>query len=234
MSPDEEHRVFELVVQQRLSHRQVAKMTENAQQWSKSVSHTTVRRIVQEKLKAIAVEERGMVEAYRHEQSRHLDHLIRTSQAIAMGSKCSVCAGEKTIKKDKLDPDSDLQVCPKCEGSGRNESDSVRLQAVNTVRGLLERRAKLFGLDAPAQVDVEVGGGLVVADIRQMGSQELATNIADMFRPVADTKTSEVGPATRALLPKADDVDGDLLLDDGESVPAAGDGSGSAGTALGA
>lgn len=52
--------------------------------------------------------------------------------------------------------------------------DGPRLAAVNTIRGLLERRARIFGYDAPAKSRVEV----ITADMIESQIAELESQLA--------------------------------------------------------
>lgn len=52
--------------------------------------------------------------------------------------------------------------------------DGPRLAAVNTIKGLLERRAKIFGYDAPAKSRVEV----ITADMIESQIAELESQLA--------------------------------------------------------
>jgi hypothetical protein len=52
--------------------------------------------------------------------------------------------------------------------------DAPRLAAVNVIKGLLERRARIFGYDAPAKSRVEV----ITADMVESQITELESQLA--------------------------------------------------------
>lgn len=182
LTPDQRVELMELVVTQSLSYRQAATLWSNRHP-DATVSRATVGNIVREELGKVAETRDHVVAEFRQAQDLQIDALIRIALPIALGSKCTVCAGEKVIRRDRLDPDSDMQTCPKCDGSGRNESDSVRLSAIGQVRSLLERRAKLLGLDRPEQL--QVAGAFAIGDASKMEGKELASAIEDFFKPGA-------------------------------------------------
>jgi hypothetical protein len=61
--------------------------------------------------------------------------------------------------------------------------DGPRLAAVNTIRGLLERRARIFGYDAPAKSRVEV----ITADM-------VESQIAELEQQLARNDPASTGP----------------------------------------
>lgn len=179
LTPEQRVELMELVVTQSLSQRQAVGIWERRS--GIKLAPTTIGRIVKDELSKVAEQRDTVIASHRSQMDLQIDALIRTALPIALGSKCSVCAGEKVIKIDRLDPDSENQVCPKCDGSGRNETDSVRLSAVNTIKGLLERRSKLHGLDAPEQL--EHMGVMGIVDASKMDNAELQGALTDFFRP---------------------------------------------------
>jgi hypothetical protein len=206
LTPEEKLELTEMVVTGSLTHRQAAQAWNQRRPEEKHVSHATVGRIVKAALEQTASDLGNVVSAYRIRQDTQLTQAIRVAWTIALGSKCSVCSGEKTIREDKLDPDSAVIVCPKCEGSGRNEADAVRLQALNTVKGLLERQAKLFGLDAPVQLEQSVTAS-VALDVQQLSDEALKTELAQMLRApgsVVDGTAVELDPGPAAVEAGAD------------------------------
>jgi hypothetical protein len=62
--------------------------------------------------------------------------------------------------------------------------DGPRLAAVNTIKGLLERRARIFGYDAPAKSRVEV----ITADM-------VESQIAELEQQLARNDPAHPGPA---------------------------------------
>jgi hypothetical protein len=186
LTPMEEVRVMELHVTQFLSFRQVADLwnRQHADDEGKQISHETVRRIVRRQLDEIAVEMKGARDALRERQSMMLEQAMRVVWTIAASTKCSVCNGEKTVYKDRLDPDLGVQVCPKCDGSGRNEDDATRVSAVNSLKGLAERQAKLYGLDAPIEID-QATTVHVALDVSGLSSEQIDAELEGMFKQPA-------------------------------------------------
>jgi hypothetical protein len=152
----------------------------NRQHPDREISTATCGRILKRALARMSEETAKAVTTYRERQKHQIESLMRVPLAIAFGSKCTVCNGEKTVPKDKLDPDLGVQVCPKCDGSGRNESDDTRLRAVSTVKGLLEREAKLLGLDMPTQLDVTEQLSVAI-DVAGISDEGLQTEIQGFF-----------------------------------------------------
>lgn len=152
-----------------------------------SVSYRTVARTIRRRLDEVTEERKTATEAYRSKHVLQLDNLIRQALAIARGSKCTVCAGEKTIWKDPLEHELGRDVCPKCEGSGLNEDTPSRLRAMAEVRSNLERQAKLLGLDSPTQISGPGGGAVPVAlDVSSLTDDSLAIEMAGFFPPVIE------------------------------------------------
>lgn len=199
LTPDEQTQLLEMHVLQAMSYRQVSELwnRRNADAPEKHLSASGVHRIVKRMLEAAAEEQKAIADVHRQRHRMMLDQLTRIALSIAIGSKCPVCNGEKVVPKDKLDRDLGVQECPKCEGSGRAENESTRLQAVSTVKGLLERDAKLFGLDAPVEVD-QTHRVRVAIDVGGLSGDALTKELEDMFAspelPVVDV---EPAPAIR-------------------------------------
>jgi hypothetical protein len=152
----------------------------NSQHPDKSVTHVTVQRRVKPLLQRQAQEQLVAVDEMRARQDGQLNVLIRIALSIAAAAKCGVCNGEKTIAKDRLDPSLGRELCPKCEGSGLNTQDETRLRAITTVKSLLERRAKLWGLDSPERIEM-ASVSLVAMDVSQLDDLSLERELANHF-----------------------------------------------------
>lgn len=181
----EEHQILEMHVTQHMTMRQVAQVwnqrMEREGSDEKKISHGTVGNIVRRQLDALAESQRGMTLAYRQQHQLVIQRAMQVAWSIAVGSKCTVCNGEKTIAKDRLDPDAGNEVCPKCDGSGRNENEQTRLSAIGQIRGLLERHAKVFGTDAPAASDAQVAVA-IAHDVTDLDDAALMAEVDGMFK----------------------------------------------------
>lgn len=145
-----------------------------------TVTAKTVRSWVKAFLEDAAVEGRMPVEAMRQGQRTRLESAYRIAVQIATGTRCTVCQGVKTIPLDRLDPGLGNEVCPKCEGSGLNENESTRIAALNTIKSLMEREAKLFGLDAPILTE-QTTRVAIALDVAGIPDEGLGDAISDMF-----------------------------------------------------
>lgn len=181
---------MELHVTQFLSYRQTADVW-NRQNPERTISHVTVGNIVKRVLAHYAEINADMLAQLRERQSQVIDQAMRVAWGIAVASKCVVCSGDRVVPKDKLDPDLGVQVCPKCDGSGRNEDDATRISALNTIRSLAERQARLFGLDAPVQVDNRATV-TVALDVSGLSDEAIQHELEGMFKqPSVDATVVE-------------------------------------------
>jgi hypothetical protein len=182
LSPDDVTELVEMHTGSFNGFRQTAEAW-NRKHPDKTISHTTAMRRIKEVMEKAGKEQVASVSSMRVRQDGQLDVLIRIALGIAVSSRCVVCSGEKVIPVDRLDPSLGKEVCPKCEGSGRNENDDTRLRAVTTIKTLLERRAKLWGMDAPERIQHDAAISLVAMDVSQLDDRGLDELLGQHFGP---------------------------------------------------
>lgn len=182
LSPVQRVELMEAMVTQALTRKQGAEFAQRT--WGISITPKTAGRVLADELEKLADESKTLVSGYRAQQSMQIDTLTRIALTIAIGSRCSVCNGEKIIPVDRLDKTLGNEVCPKCEGSGRNENETTRLQAVNTIKSLMERKAKLFGMDAPVQSEITQKVS-VALDVGGMSDDQLADELKAFYKTPA-------------------------------------------------
>ncbi|GAB3156403.1 hypothetical protein GCM10027258_62790 [Amycolatopsis stemonae] len=92
------------------------------------------------------------VQEHRAEDLELIDEALRTALAVMRRDHIAVSQGRVVrIGKPFVNDDGEAEIA---EGQGAPvHDDAPKLQAINTIRNLLERKAKIVGSDSPVRVD---------------------------------------------------------------------------------